>query len=99
MAENNKMNSVQNGSCRTDCRAMMKKLRTIDFALAETNLYLDAYPDSSSALEYYGKLLCERERLAAAINASCSPLTAREHTGTTRWKWTDGPWPWQPEAN
>ena len=87
------------GSCSRDCGAMMKKLRMIDFALADMNLYLDAYPNSASALEYYHKLIAERERLAVSINSGCTPLTVRDNVSTTDWKWTDGPWPWQNEAN
>ena len=85
--------------CRGNCDAMMKKLRAIDFAIVDVNLYLDAYPSSCSALEYYHKLLAERRRLAEAINAQCGPLTARDNVSTDCWKWTNGPWPWQSDAN
>ena len=77
----------------------MKKLRAVDFALSEIILYLDAYPDSCSALEYYHKLIAERKRLAEAVNAQCGTLTAYDNVSTDRWKWTDSPWPWQSEAN
>ena len=82
-----------------DCNAMMKRLRTVDFALVEANLYLDAYPDSASALEYYHKLLAERKRLADMINGAGMPLTARDNVSTTEWNWVNGPWPWHPDAN
>ena len=81
------------------CEAMMKKLRMLDFAIVDVGLYLDAYPDSASALEYYRKLIAERERLAAAVNSSCGPLTSRDGAVGGQWKWTNGPWPWHTEAN
>ena len=82
-----------------DCRAMMQKLREVDFALVELNLYLDAYPDSSSALEYYHRLMAERARLCDAINRSGMPITMRDNVSRTTWNWVNGPWPWQTEAN
>ena len=82
-----------------DCRAMMQKLREVDFALVELNLYLDAYPDSCSALEYYHRLIAERTRLCDAINRSGHPITMRDNMSKSDWKWVDGPWPWQSDAN
>ena len=43
------------------CYAALKKLRAIDFALQETVLYLDAYPQNKQALRYYHRLIKERE--------------------------------------
>ena len=77
----------------------MKKLQAIDFALNETVLYLDAYPNSAPALEYYHKLLCERERLCDALAKSGVPITYRDNVSTTNWEWINSPWPWQPDAN
>ncbi|MBE6599701.1 MAG: spore coat protein CotJB [Ruminococcaceae bacterium] len=91
------MNARQSGA--QNCGAMMKKLRMLDFSIVDVGLYLDAYPDSASALEYYKKLIAERERLAAMINASGMPLTSRDGACGCSWNWTNGPWPWKPEAN
>ncbi len=81
--------------CDKGLLAMQKKLQALDFSIVDVGLYLDAYPDSASALEYYGKLVAERERLAAQICAAGAPIIAREGAVTGKWKWTDGPWPWQ----
>ena len=89
-------NSCNNGG---SCAGKLQRLRALDFAIVDAGLYLDAYPDSASALEYYKRLVTERERLAAAINIECMPLTSRDGAVGGKWKWTDGPWPWQPEAN
>ena len=81
------------------CCALQNRLRAIDFALVETTLYLDAYPDSCEALAYYHKLLEERESLAADISKDCGPLTHRENRSQTSWQWVKTPWPWEHEAN
>lgn len=56
-----------NGQCgRGNCRARMKDLQALDFALVETVLYLDAYPDNRQALEYYHQLMRQREETLEA---------------------------------
>lgn len=77
----------------------MRKLQTIDFALVETVLYLDAYPNSSAALAYYHKLLGERKKLSDELSRLGKPITAMDNASTDKWRWTEGPWPWQPEGN
>ncbi len=77
----------------------MKKLKTVDFAIIETALYLDAYPKCRKALEYYRQLIKERETLAEAINSKCGPMTIRDNNDCSEWSWVAGPWPWEPEAN
>lgn len=90
-------------SCREvsarDCASLKKRLRAVDFAIVETTLYLDAYPTSRQALDYYHKLMAERALLLEATEKHCGPVTARGNVSTTEWDWVKGPWPWQPEAN
>ena len=92
----------RNDSCRTDsmgCDMLTKKLRTVDFAIIETALYLDAYPKCQKALDYYCQLIKERDVLAEAINHKCGPMTIRDNESCDTWTWTKGPWPWEAEAN
>lgn len=79
--------------------ALKDKLKAIDFALYDTILFLDAYPDCSKALSHYHKLLSERTRIAEALALSGSPVTNRDNKSTDTWYWTDGPWPWESNAN
>ncbi len=79
-------------------KAMLKKLQTIDFTLAELVLYLDAYPSCQKALNYLEKLSAERKALSEALAEAGAPVTAVCNKGPT-WRWTDSPWPWEYEAN
>lgn len=88
-------NGAQNGSSKT----LMKRLRALDFALAETVLYLDVYPHSKPALDYYHKLLCERESIVDDLAQIGIAITCRDNVSTSNWTWTDSPWPWHPDAN
>lgn len=82
------------------CQRLARRLQAIDFSLADTVLYLDAYPSSKEALAYYYKLLAERTELLARMPESCRrPVTCMDNTSRDAWTWIDGPWPWDPRAN
>lgn len=83
-----------------NCKQKLKKLQAIDFSIAETILYLDAYPKSAEALKYFKMLKDEREKLLAEMkNEKCHPITAQGADVNGEWNWTNAPWPWEPEAN
>ena len=81
------------------CKQAMDTLRALDFAIQETALYLDAYPNHPEALEYYHTLIAQREKVAASYEASCGPLTIYGNRSRNSWDWTQGPWPWEADAN
>jgi len=97
---NGNMHGNMQGSCGCGdgCDALKKKLRELDFAIVETVLYLDAYPECKSALEYYCKLKEERKSVAEAVNEKCGPITARDNCCAS-WDWVKTPWPWEYDAN
>ena len=84
-----------------NCKQKLRKLQAIDFSLAETVLYLDAYPENSEAIKYYKSLKAEREALTAEMRASgCPPISVMDGVnGSDKWDWTNSPWPWETEAN
>ena len=82
-----------------NCKSQLENLRALDFAIVETGLYLDAYPQSREALEYYHALIAQREKLAAAYERGCAPLTVYGNRSKTSWDWVAGPWPWEADAN
>ena len=82
-----------------NCQKLKKKLQTVDFAIIETVLYLNAYPNCRSALDYYHKLIAEREALVSVINEKCGPICHRDNKSRTEWTWVRGPWPWELDAN
>ena len=88
----------QNGGMGA-CRDRMKTLQALDFAIQETVLYLDAYPESRPALDYYHQLLAQRNEAMAAYERDCAPVTMYGNQSRTSWDWVEGPWPWEPEAN
>ena len=99
MVDNRKSRYVNSNAQATNCKALMCKLRSLDFSIIETALYLDAYPGCRRALEHYHRLKKERMRVAEMINNSCGPLTIKDNVSTAEWDWYKGPWPWDPDAN
>ena len=77
--------------------ALSHRLQVVDFAIQDTVLYLDAYPDNAEALNYYHDLIETRNEILAA-RSSEMPLTIYDNAGE-HWDWVNTAWPWQPEAN
>ena len=99
-------NNSSNNSCNScasdnnECKKLLKQLQKIDFAMIETVLYLDAYPQCNKALEHYHMLKQERNVVAETLAKKCNmPVTSFENASTTSWNWTDAPWPWEHDAN
>ena len=84
---------------RNDNKNLLCELRKIDFALTETVLYLDAYPQTAEALAYYHKLKARRSELVEEYERTYGPLTMMGNESKTSWDWTNKPFPWEYEAN
>ena len=80
------------------CKKLMEQLRAVDFALYETILYLDVYPNSCDALETYRKLKEQHEALRKEYESVCGPLTAFGNESGASWDWMQKPFPWEFDA-
>lgn len=78
-----------------DCKTLYARLQKLDFAIVELALYLDSYPDNAAALDYYQRLIAERETVAQAYKQGCGPMTIMDNKNPTLWEWGQSPWPWQ----
>ena len=84
---------------KCNCRELMRKIRETDFAILETALFLDAYPDSQEALSYYCALQKKNEALREEYNMNCGPLTLYSNKSENEWQWTNKPWPWEIDSD
>ncbi len=90
----------QRGNCRgtrpnpTDENALLLLIQRLGFAKVELELYLDAYPECTSALQYYREVVDNLNMAMAQYQEKYGPLTADESRGDT-WMWVKGKWPWQ----
>ena len=83
------------GQSESDCAKIKKQLQTVDFALYEVILYLDAYPEHQEALNTYHMLLARRQKLIEDYESLCGPLTAFGNVSTVSWDWVKGTAPWE----
>lgn len=81
--------------------ALEERLTAVSFAIYDTVLYLDAYPESARALAYLSNLRREKAELAEALRTLGAPPATFSEAGTDggAWEWTNGPWPWQNDGN
>ena len=81
----------------TEREVLLKRVQVCDFALNDAALYLDTHPEDADALAYYKKHLDRRAAIVSDYETRFGPLTMGAYDGGPRWKWVDGPWPWQME--
>lgn len=74
---------------------LMRQIQIYSFAVYDALLYLDAYPDSKPALEFYNKYKKAENRAIEEYEARYGKI--RLSSDEASWEWTNGPWPWQNE--
>mgnify|MGYP001330021436 CR=1 FL=1 len=79
--------------------SMLKKIQMYGFSLYDINLYLDTHRTCPSGLAYFRKYKGLYDEAVKAYNEAYGPLTAEQSKGDAAWEWTEGPWPWEKEAN
>lgn len=94
----NSMHNMNNMNCQH--RAMLlRKVQQHNFAMVDAVLYLDGHPNCRKALEYFSRQKAAYEKYAAEYEEKYGPLTPMSGVGCDSWKWIQGPWPWESEAN
>ena len=78
---------------------LLKKIQAEDFAIYETILFLDTHPCDETALAFYNTHRETAEKLKHEYIQKYGPLTIYENHDSKHWRWIEGPWPWEREAN
>lgn len=82
------------GDSHARCTKLIK-IQMLNFALIDTNLYLDTHPRDREALEYYDRV---RESLKGQVkeySEKYGPLTSDGVMSKNYWTWINKPWPWE----
>lgn len=77
---------------------LLTEIRALSFALVETNLYLDSYPNDKEALAYFHRVRDELRALTDSYERAYGPLTVMGARATDGWDWVSTPWPWESEV-
>ena len=88
------MNRQTRGTFEGSREEMLRRLQELAFAKVECELYLDAYPECQTALEYYRNIVEQYRELAERYEAEYAPIR-QENITAGGWTWVDTPWPWQ----
>ena len=76
---------------------MMNKIREIDFAIIDLNLFLDTHPNCKDALELFTKLAATSKSMKSDYQRKYGPLYASNCHNAVPFEWVsdDYKWPWQ----
>ncbi len=74
---------------------LMKKIKQLDFALKELNLYLDTHPNCRRALAMFQKYKAQRDSAVNEYVTNFGPITPEQSENTQHWDWIDSPFPWE----
>lgn len=75
---------------------LMQKLRELEFAAIELNLFLDTHPENQEALRDFNRIACELAEVRQTYEGKFGPtMNFGVSSSKGQWRWIDGPWPWQ----
>jgi spore coat protein JB len=75
---------------------LLCKIRELEFAAVDINLYLDNHPENQQAVEDYNKFTQELMALKKKYDAEFGPLTNFGYCPSQYpWAWVNEPWPWE----
>lgn len=89
---------MNNNNCNNRTQ-LLRRIQQLGFTLVEANLYLDGHPYCTKALEYFKRQKTAYDKYVAEYEVTYGPLTAHSIAECDSWKWIQGPWPWEREAN
>ena len=85
-------NEDMNYGCDTK-EEIMKKIKSLNFAVIELSLYLNTHPEDERALQLHKKYSEELKELKDKYQKVYGALTI--YYPTNMWNWIDTPWPWE----
>ncbi|MBR7071738.1 MAG: spore coat protein CotJB [Clostridia bacterium] len=74
-----------------------RKLYELQFCIHELELYLDTHPTCQRTLELLRKFRTAYQELLALYEKEYGPfiMERSEVPAEKKWRWIDGPWPWE----
>lgn len=92
---------------------LLKQINEVSFTVDDLSLYLDTHPTDTDALTYFHQMASQKKQLLKTYAENFEPLTMEcvcpdennksesftKYPGTKHWTWSDGPIPWDLDAN
>lgn len=78
------------------CEELMRKIKELEFAAVELNLYLDNHPTCQQALADYNMIVQDLMKHTKLYEANFGPLANFGNSPSQYpWRWVEEPWPWE----
>ena len=77
----------------------LNRLQGLNFAISELGLYLDTHRDDDDALELFNQYVNLYADMLQKYEQEHGTMTQMGAGMTGRYTWTEGPWPWEYDAN
>lgn len=75
---------------------LLGKIRELEFAAVDLNLYLDNHPNNRKAVEDYNMFSQELMKLKKLYEMEYGVLTNFGYSQSQcPWSWVNDPWPWE----
>ena len=75
---------------------LLGRIREVEFAAVDLNLFLDNHPENQQALDEYNKFVRELRGLKEKYVEEYGPLTNFGYCESKYpWMWVNEPWPWE----
>ncbi|MCI1944268.1 spore coat protein CotJB [Clostridium luticellarii] len=79
-----------------DGKKLLDKIRQVEFAAVDLNIYLDNFPDNKKALADYNTLSKQLIYLKREYETNFGMLTNFGFSQSEYpWSWVNEPWPWE----
>ena len=72
---------------------MLMKIRELNFAIIELDLYLDTHPEDRRAIYMHREYTRQLKELKDNYQKVYGPLTI--YFPCNKWRWLEEPWPWE----
>lgn len=78
-------------------RTLKRRIEALDFAILETELFLDTHPSDRRALQMLREYRSRRKSEIANYESQFGKyiVTTDNVDAQDRWNWIDSPWPWE----
>ena len=80
-------------------KTAMHQLQALSFAIHDLGLYLDTHRDDQEALELFNQYVEQYEMALQRMEDRSGPRFQMSAGMTGEYRWTEGPWPWDYNAN
>ncbi|NMB44645.1 MAG: spore coat protein CotJB [Clostridiales bacterium] len=77
-------------------KSLLKKIMELDFAVVETNLYLDTHPCDERALRLHNTLVKKADEVKCLYECKYGPIKGCSMSKYP-WQYIKEPWPWDME--